>query len=546
METDNTGVSASAKKLRMSENAYDIHVNGTFGYRFIDFLTVFSMISELVICKKCGTNIKFSETGQRGLGFKIVVACEKCEPTYINTSPLIGHGYDINRRIILAMRLLGIGLNGIIKFCAFMDLPRPIFQSFYDKLVKTISIATAAIRENSSKRAAVEEKKMSEEKGMIAGITVSGDGTWRKRGFLSLYGITTLIGWLTGKIIDINVKCKYCKSCEFWKDKEGTAEYEEWAESHKDKCDMNHEGSAGKMEVDAIVEMFSRSESLHGLKYSNYVGDGDSKTFKGITDARPYEDLVVRKKECIDHVQKRMGTRLRNLKRTVKNIGGKGKLTGKLIDELTIYYGLAIRRNTDSIENMKKEIWATLYHKISTDKNPQHDNCPVGENSWCTWQKAKACNQLTQYTHKPPLKQEVFNAIEPIYIELSNDKLLERCLGGFTQNSNESFNSVVWTMAPKVTSSGKTVLDMATDIAVCNFNDGLTSIMAIMQVLQMPIGQNCYNFCAETDARRVKTAERSLTDAAKHTRKALKSDRKETERAEVDVEGQLYGAGIAD
>lgn len=57
----------------------------------------------------------------------------------------------------------------------------------------------------------------------------------------------------------------------------------------------------------------------------------------------------------------------------MKNIGGKGKLTGKLIDELTIYYGLAIRRNTGSIKNMKKEIWATLYHKISTDENPQHD-----------------------------------------------------------------------------------------------------------------------------------------------------------------------------
>lgn len=211
-----------------------------------------------------------------------------------------------------------------------MDLPRPIFQSFYDKLIKTISIATAAVRENSSKKAAVEEKEMSKEKGMIDGITISGDGTWRKRGFLSLYGITTLIEWLTGKIIDINVKCKYCKSCEFRKERIGTTEYEEWAESHKDKCNTNHEGSAGKMEVDAIVEMFSRSESLHGLKYCNYVGDGDSKTFKGITDAQPYKDLVVRKKECIDHVQKRMGTRLRNLKKNSKKHRWKRKIDGQI------------------------------------------------------------------------------------------------------------------------------------------------------------------------------------------------------------------------
>jgi len=63
-----------------------------------------------------------------------------------------------------------------------------------------------------------------------------------------------------------------------------------------------------------------------------------------------------------------MGTRLRNLKKNTKGLGGKGKLTGRLIDDLTLYYGLGIRRNTDSVENMRKEIWATLYHKLSTDK----------------------------------------------------------------------------------------------------------------------------------------------------------------------------------
>lgn len=55
-----------------------------------------------------------------------------------------------------------------------------------------------------------------------------------------------------------------------------------------------------------------------------------------------------------------MGTRLCNLKKNTKGLGSKEKLTGKLIDELLVYYGLAIRRNKDSIEEMRKEIWATL------------------------------------------------------------------------------------------------------------------------------------------------------------------------------------------
>ncbi|EFN83769.1 hypothetical protein EAI_02753, partial [Harpegnathos saltator] len=49
------------------------------------------------------------------------------------------------------------------------------------------------------------------------------------------------------------------------------------------------------------------------------------------------------------HVQKRMGTRLRNLKKNVRGIGGRDKLTGKLIDDLSLYFSLAIRKNHDSI-----------------------------------------------------------------------------------------------------------------------------------------------------------------------------------------------------
>jgi hypothetical protein len=53
--------------------------------------------------------------------------------------------------------------------------------------------------------------------------------------------------------------------------------------------------------------MFKRSEELHGVKYEYYIGDGDSKIFSAITNSQPYDDLVVQKKECISHVQKRMG-----------------------------------------------------------------------------------------------------------------------------------------------------------------------------------------------------------------------------------------------
>lgn len=123
---------------------------------------------------------------------------------------------------------------------------------------------------------------------------------------------------------------------------------------------------------------------------------------------------------------------------------------------------------------------------------------------------------------------------------------MERCLGGYTQNSNESFNATVWNLAPKSYSSGKKILDLATAIGVCIFNDGLTSILHIMEALELDVGPRAYNFCIESDAKRVQADERSLTDAAKEARSSTKSVRKDLENEYSNLEGQVYGAGIAD
>ena len=48
-----------------------------------------------------------------------------------------------------------------------MDLSHPIFQPFYDKVVKNISVATAAVYKMSMKKAAIKEKQMYKEKRQI-------------------------------------------------------------------------------------------------------------------------------------------------------------------------------------------------------------------------------------------------------------------------------------------------------------------------------------------------------------------------------------------
>lgn len=60
-------------------------------------------------------------------------------------------------------------------------------------------------------------------------------------------------------------------------------------------------------------------------------------------------------------MQKRVGKRLRKLKKTEKGLGRLG-LNDATIDKLQNYYGIAVRSNLKSVEDMKRGIYATWCH----------------------------------------------------------------------------------------------------------------------------------------------------------------------------------------
>ena len=318
-----------------------------------------------------------------------------------------------------------------------------------------------------------------------------------------------------------------------WSSKKDTPEYVEWYEAHKDTCSSNHEGSAGKMEVDSINEMFSRSEENYGVQYLNYIGDGDSKPFANIVKANPYGDEnPVVKSECVGHVQKRMGMRLRNVKKEAK-IGGRGKLTEALIKKLTIFYGLAIRRNLNSVKGMKNAIM--VYY------------CPAGAGSWCNYRKAQATNSQKSYKHPlPVISPEVEKFILPIYKDLSRDDLLVKCLGGHTQNANESFNAMVWRLCPKHLHSGRKVVEISVYIATGVFNEGYAAILVMMNHMGIAIGQQTKMFADRADESRLERAERRHSASTKKARTAQRDARLADNELFMEEEGLLYGPGIAD
>ena len=70
------------------------------------------------------------------------------------------------------------------------------------------------------------------------------------------------------------------------------------------------------------------------------------------SDRVTYGDIIsLQKKECVTHVEKRKGTRLKNVKKYNMGIDckGTGKMTDKVINDLTKYYGLVIWRHSNSV-----------------------------------------------------------------------------------------------------------------------------------------------------------------------------------------------------
>ncbi|KAH7984678.1 hypothetical protein HPB52_023507 [Rhipicephalus sanguineus] len=230
--------------------------------------------------------------------------------------------------------------------------------------------------------------------------------------------------------------------------------YTDWLATHE--CQRNIECNSGRMEVEAALTMFQRSWAKHGLRYTTVLSDGDSRTFHALSEAEVYGFIQIDKKDCINHVHKRMGAALRNLvdkkKAQGESLGGRGKLTQEKIKKIANYYGYALRSNINDVPAMKRAVEATLLHMTSTDDAPKHSKCPEGASSWCKYNRALANGE--------------------IFARLSDESLLARCCEGKTQNASESLHSVIWTQTSKNGNASLESVKRAAAEAVAIYNQG--------------------------------------------------------------------------
>ncbi|XP_074109350.1 uncharacterized protein LOC141534112, partial [Cotesia typhae] len=273
-----------------------------------------------------------------GLNSILKVKCTKCDIiTIVPTSKTHRTGdnksnhSDINTGIVLGAVHAGYGCTGLNKILACANIPT-ISPQLFKRYEREVGPAIEEAAKESCKRAAKEEQQLVNENidklcelffplprpqkiveeiyphhaklkssivdldennnttydsavGEVVNIIVSYDMGWSKRGngksYDSLNGYGTIIGFLSGKILDYADKIRKCKFCDLGRKKE----------DHD--CRKNFVGSAKAMEASAGADLVNNSTVLKetNLEARVLIGDEDSCTIAAVRRGNPKKFL---------------------------------------------------------------------------------------------------------------------------------------------------------------------------------------------------------------------------------------------------------------
>ncbi|KAK6178186.1 hypothetical protein SNE40_012996 [Patella caerulea] len=227
-QVDNVDVVVSPTAKKFSHFDFDSSssvddVSTSTGFRIVstDFLQ--SLISNLC-CPTChSSNVILHEDNFIGLSSIFNLYCSICEkslgqaPTSPKTekkgAPLV------NRRVVLAMKEMGLGKSSLDTFAEVMDFPCSLEKEAFSKHTKAIGEASLSTLDHHLEdvkqkiHLAYGESDPSIAHDKIKNIAVSSDGTWHKRGFSSHYGVVAIVDLLTNLVIDSEVMSNYCTFC---------------------------------------------------------------------------------------------------------------------------------------------------------------------------------------------------------------------------------------------------------------------------------------------------------------------------------------------
>ena len=430
---------------------------------------------------------------------------------------------EVNTRATFAVHCTSLSWRDFRLLCALMDLPVPN-KDLNKRALESVKACATQVSQESMSLAALDvrsrENAVPSKVPGAMNCDVSFDASWHRRGHYSNQGFAAAIDAVTNKVLDYVLYQRVCRKCSRWSAEMRSSQPDDystfWAE-HQLECAANFTGSSQSMEGAGALELWKRSVAKNNLVYSTYIGDGDSSSFKNLLQADPYKGIeIVRKEECLGHVQKRLKQHLKTKSNAFP------KISALKVERVGQLYALVVVQNRGKTPlEIHTALLNLLQHFVE-----DHENCPCSLDSWCYFQKRRAENNQDSSVSLPHLRQSYLTGPEyerakEVFNSFASMSMCGALTMGKTQNANESLHSIVWHNSPKGRHIGHKSIDASTALAVVTFNDGDIALSAVLSALAIPASHSTLLLLSRRDRDRNTNRDRANLETQKRRRRQL-------------------------
>ena len=177
------------------------------------------------------------------------------------------------------------------------------------------------------------------------------------------------------------------------------------------------------------------------------------------------------------------------------------------------------------VENVSTQDEEQMIVNETLPLEKQHLYCPKDKNSWCKFWKDKLKGTST-YDDSKRLPEVFMEELDPIFIRLSKDDLLSRCLKGMTQNQKEAVNGQLWSKCSKTKFCGARRVRIAACETIAVFNTGAGSKAVTMELRHVTPRVNTMKAFTKQDQSRVKSASQKISSKYRKQRQNLRAKKK--------------------
>ena len=223
--------------------------------------------------------VKFEEVARTGLEAEWICRCRnsKCSSHELvspfQTTPKTNRFYDVNRELVLGLRLTGCGHSAAKRVLSVLNLPPPMNKDSWSNHTMALEQIANELLDEELKNAANEVKRFLQgeredtniaetSEDQLADVVVNArasiDGSWNQQGWSARDGVVAIISIGTGKVLDVIFRSNSCATCEQMKRKQregaiSRMDYLGWVIRHEENCFHNHEGSSQVIDSFSIV-----------------------------------------------------------------------------------------------------------------------------------------------------------------------------------------------------------------------------------------------------------------------------------------------------